>query len=256
MVRIYGSVFLVVLSFCGIHKVRANEMSVEVVAVASEPSGMQPLFNGKDLTGWVGDSRLWSVRDGVIHGETTEKNPTNGNTFLIYKGPGDTPEEFEDFELRLSFRCNATNNSGIQYRSEWLSERKNDWVLAGYQHEVRNEIQFPNVSSFIYDEKGKGKRLCYIGEKCIRNAKGEKEVTGMLIDEPQFQKLFNLDDWNDVVIVAEGNHIRHYLNGRQVIDFVNHDPVTVRKKGVIGLQLHGGKPMWTEFKDIRLKLNN
>ena len=83
MVRIYGSVFLVVLSFCGIHKVRANEMSVEVVAVASEPSGMQPLFNGKDLTGWVGDSRLWSVRDGVIHGETTEKNPTNGNTFLI-----------------------------------------------------------------------------------------------------------------------------------------------------------------------------
>ncbi|MDO7713956.1 MAG: DUF1080 domain-containing protein, partial [Pirellulales bacterium] len=119
MVRIYGSVFLVVLSFCGIHKVRANEMSVEVVAVTSEPSGMQPLFNGKDLTGWVGDSRLWSVRDGVIHGETTEKNPTSGTTFLIYKGPGDTPEEFEDFELRLSFRCNATNNSGIQYRSEW-----------------------------------------------------------------------------------------------------------------------------------------
>ena len=84
--------------------------------------------------------------------------------------------------------------------------------------------------------------------------KVRKKVTGMLIDEPQFQKLFNLDGWNDVVIVAEGNHIRHYLNGRQVIDFVNHDPVTVRKKGVIGLQLHGGKPMWTEFKDIRLKL--
>ena len=154
--------FLVVLSLFGIHEVRADEMSVEVVAVTPEPSGMKSLFNGKDLTGWVGDSRLWSVRDGVVHGETTEKNPTSGNTFLIYKGSGDTPEEFGDFELRLSFRCNATNNSGIQYRSEWLTERKNDWVLAGYQHEVRNEIDFPNVSSFIYDEKGKGKRLCYM----------------------------------------------------------------------------------------------
>ena len=253
MVRIYGSMFLVVLSLCGIHEGRADERLVEVEAVTPEPSGMKSLFNGNDLTGWVGDSRLWSVRDGVIHGETTEKNSTSGNTFLIYNGSGDTPEEFGDFELRLSFRCNATNNSGIQYRSEWLTERKNDWVLAGYQHEVRNEIDFPNVSSFIYDEKGKGKRLCYIGEKCIRNAKGEKEVTGMLIDEPQFQKLFNLDGWNDVVIVAEGNHIRHYLNGRQVIDFVNSDPATVREKGIIGLQLHAGKSMWTEFKDIRLK---
>ena len=129
----------------------------------------------------------------------------------------------------------------------------NDWVLAGYQHEVRNEIEWPNVSSFIYDEKGKGKRLCNIGEKCIRDSKGEKKITGLLIDEPTFQKLFKLDGWNDVVIVAQGNRIRHFLNGRQVIDFINYDPVTVREKGVIGLQLHAGKPMWVEFKDIRLK---
>lgn len=253
MVRLYMPSFLVVLSLYGIYQIRADEVLVEATALTSEPAGMKPLFNGKDLGGWVGDSRLWSVQDGVIHGETTAEDPASGNTFLIYKGFGETPKEFEDFELRLSFRCNATNNSGIQYRSEWLPEGRNDWVLAGYQHEVRNEIKFPNVSSFIYDEKGKGKRLCYIGEKCIRNAKGEKKVTGMLIDEPQFQKLFNLDGWNDVVIVARGNRICHYLNGRQVIDFVNHDPATVRKKGVIGLQLHAGKPMWTEFKDIRLK---
>ena len=253
MVRLYGGSFLVVLSLCGIDQVRADEVSVEAIAVTSEPAGMKPLFNGKDLGGWVGDSRLWSVRDGVIHGETTAKDLARGNTFLIYKGSGETPEEFEDFELRLSFRCNATNNSGIQYRSEWLSEGRNDWVLAGYQHEVRNEIDWPNVSSFIYDEKGKGKRLCNIGEKCTRGAKGEKNITGLLIDESQFQELFDLNGWNDVVIVAQGNHIRHYLNGRQVIDFVNHDPATVREKGVIGLQLHAGKPMWTEFKDIRLK---
>ncbi|MBT6460713.1 MAG: DUF1080 domain-containing protein, partial [Planctomycetaceae bacterium] len=69
----------------------------------------------------------------------------------------------------------------------------------------------------------------------------------------QFQKVFHLDGWNDVVIIAEGNRVRHFLNGRQVIDFVNLDAGTVREKGVIGLQLHQGKPMWTEFKNIRIK---
>ncbi len=253
MVQIYGSSFVFLVFIFGIAQIHADEMSVKVVEAPPETKGMRYLFNGKDLSGWAGDARLWSVRDGVIHGETTEDESTSGNTFLIFKGDSDTPEEFDDFELRLSFRCNATNNSGIQYRSEWLTDRKNDWVLAGYQHEVRNEINFPNVSSFIYDEKGKGKRLCTIGEICERNKQGEKTVTGVLIDEPEFQKLFHLDGWNDVVIVAKGNLVRHFLNGRQVIDFVNLDLGTFREKGVLGLQLHQGKPMWAEFKNIRIK---
>jgi hypothetical protein len=27
--------------------------------------GFRPLFNGKNLDGWDGDPRLWSVRDGM-----------------------------------------------------------------------------------------------------------------------------------------------------------------------------------------------
>ena len=34
----------------------------------AEQDGMQRIFNGKDLTGWDGDSRLWSVKDGAIRG--------------------------------------------------------------------------------------------------------------------------------------------------------------------------------------------
>ena len=49
-----------------------------------EPEGMVQLFNGKDLTGWEGDLRLWSVKDGVIRGETTAENPTYGTTFLVW----------------------------------------------------------------------------------------------------------------------------------------------------------------------------
>ena len=74
-------------------------------AAPPEPAGMHAIFNGKDLTDWDGDPRLWSVRDGAIHGETTEQNPAKGNTFIIWQG-GKT----KDFDLRLSFRANATSS--------------------------------------------------------------------------------------------------------------------------------------------------
>ena len=89
-----------------------SAVAAEPVQAPPEPKGMKTIFNGKDLTGWDGDPRLWSVKNGALRGETTAKNKANGNTFIIWKG-GHT----KDFELRLSFRCNATNNSGIQYRS-------------------------------------------------------------------------------------------------------------------------------------------
>ena len=48
--------------------------------------GFKPIFNGKDLTGWEGDPRLWSVKDGCIVGQSTEENPVEYNTFLILLG--------------------------------------------------------------------------------------------------------------------------------------------------------------------------
>ena len=44
----------------------------------AEDEGFHTIFNGKDLSGWSGDPRLWSVKDGVIHGETTAENAANG----------------------------------------------------------------------------------------------------------------------------------------------------------------------------------
>jgi len=58
--------------------------------IAKEP---KELFNGKDLTGWEGDPRVWAVEDGAIVGHTKDV-PLKNNTFLIWKG-GDV----SDFKL-------------------------------------------------------------------------------------------------------------------------------------------------------------
>ena len=214
-----------------------------------EPSDMQSLFNGRDLSGWDCDPRLWTVKDGVIHGETTPENVAQGNTFLIWQGG-----TVKDFDLRLSFRCNATNNSGIQYRSKHITDKsaRNKWVVRGYQHEIRNEHKLPNTPSFIYDEGGKRGRICQVGEKVVWGADGKRQLVETFLDQAAFDKLMKIDDWNEVAIIAQGNHVRHYLNGQLVVDFTDNEPNLALREGVLALQLHAGKPMWAEYRNIRL----
>jgi hypothetical protein len=220
------------------------------LAPPPEAGEMRALFNGKDLTGWDGDPRLWRVKDGVLHGETTRENPAKGNTFLLWK-----EGTVKDFDLRLSFRMNATNNSGIQYRSRHITEGKvnNPWVVRGYQHELRNERKLPNTPSFIYDEGGPRGRMCHVGERAVWTAAGKKDVKETFLTQEAFDKIMRLGDWNDVVIVARGKNIKHYLNGQLVVDFTDEEPKLARAEGILALQLHAGAPMWVEFKNIRLK---
>ena len=220
-----------------------------VPSLAADEAGFKKIFNGKDLSGWDGDPRLWSVKNGAIRGETTPDNKAQGNTFLIWQG-GKT----KDFELRLSFRCNATNNSGIQYRSEHMAQARNQWRVRGYQHEIRNQNVLPSVSGFIYYEGGllgKRGRTCMVGEKAVWGKDG-KQILETLITADEYKQLFKLNEWNDVVIRCQGNHIQHYTNGKLILDFVDgHEKA--RLDGILALQLHAGKPMWVEFKDIRIK---
>jgi hypothetical protein len=70
-------------------------LSFSQAASAADDDGFKSIFDGKTLEGWSGNAKFWRVEDGAITGETTEENPTPGNTFLIWQGgqPG-------DFELR------------------------------------------------------------------------------------------------------------------------------------------------------------
>ena len=214
----------------------------------AEPEGMKTIFNGKDLTGWDGDERLWTVKDGAIRGETTKEKRANGNTFLIWQD-GNT----KDFDLRLSFKVSSQNNSGIQYRSKHITTKaRNKWVVRGYQHEIRNSNKMPNVAGFIYEEGGKRGRMCLAGQKLVWGEDGKKEVTGSVISAEEFSKLFTVDAWNDVIIRAKGNHIQHFMNGRLLIDCTDKHPQGQKLDGVLALQLHAGSPMWCEFKDIRI----
>src|SRR5690242_17294768 len=93
-----------------------------LVCGSGTEKGFKSIFNGKDLAGWDGDLKLWSVKDGAITGQTTAENPARHNTFLIW-----TKGSLADFELRFSYKIVANNNksfgdSGVQYRSKRLPD--------------------------------------------------------------------------------------------------------------------------------------
>lgn len=211
-----------------------------------EPEGMVRLFKADSTDGWDGDPHLWSVKDGVVRGETTKEHPARGNTFLIWKGG-----KLADFELRLSFRIRG-GNSGVQYRCEHLPFKPTDvnkWVVRGYQAEVEDT---PGKAGFLYDEAKRGE-LCHVGDKVEIGPDGKPKVVGKLGDRKAIGATYKKGDWNEYVIIAKGNHLVHYLNGYQTIDLVDNDPKGRALSGILALQIHSGPPMVVEFKDVRLK---
>ena len=209
-----------------------------------DPDGFITIFNGKDLTGWEGLEDYWSVKDGVISGhETKDKSK---QTFLVC-----TAAKFSDFELHLKYKfASPDGNSGIQFRSKVLDPK--GYRVGGYQADFDGKAGYDGS---IYDEAdvaGKRGIMSTRGEKTTWD-KDNKRHNEKLPDAADLKKHINVGDWNDVVLVAKGNHITYTINGHLMTDLTDDSPKAL-KEGVLALQLHAGYTMDVQFKDVKIKL--
>ena len=209
--------------------------------------GFQNLFNGKDLTGWDGNPKLWSVKDGAITGQTTAENPAKGNTFLIWTNgtPG-------DFELRCSFKLvpgddKGFANSGVQYRSRIFDPA--NWVVGGYQADMEAGATYTGI---LYEERLRG-IMAQRGEKVVWTEDDKKQVVGSVGDAKDIEASIKKGDWNTYVIIAKGNHLQQFINGKQTVDVTDDCSAKRAMTGLIALQLHAGPPMMAQFKNVRIK---
>ena len=206
---------------------------------ANEP-GFVSIFDGRSLSGWDGDPRIWAVGgEGAIIGRTTAETKATQNTCLIWDGG-----PLDDFELRLKYRIDS-GNSGVQIRSQ----RSGNWVMAGYQIDIDAGNTY---TGGLYDEKGRG-ILATAGQKVVYQQDGSKTVSGATSAAGQIATIVRSNDWNDLHIVAQGDSIIVKINGVTTLEVSDHDQANKETAGLLGLQLHSGPPMTVQFKDIRLK---
>ncbi len=202
----------------------------------------QSLFNGASLEGWkiIGGKKNFKVEDGMIVG-TVKKDPGENymENFLV------TEKDYSDFILELEFKIDKGMNSGVQIRSSTykhdtvttytsgkLEVSRHKWeagAVHGYQVEIDPS---PRAwSGGLYEQGGRG---------WLQN----------LLDNPDAQKAFISEGWNQYKIKVQGNRIKTWINGVSVVDFTDD----LSKKGFIGLQVEGdinGKKV--RFRNIRIK---
>lgn len=176
------------------------------------------VFNGKDLAGWEGHEKYWSVKDGVITGKNTDEIKVS--TYLL------TKQKFSDFRLVFDFKlAESEMHSGIAMWGRVAPERGDPYTYAGHL------VMFPSGYGF-YDLYGR--------QMIHTNADKAKNVGKQ-------------HDWNHMEILAQGNRVRFVLNGVLISDW--REPLPDRiKEAPIGLQLHSNpKPQEVQFKNLSLE---
>jgi len=207
---------------------------------AAEPAGkFVSLFDGKTLKGWEGDPRFWSVQDGIITGQTTKDNPTEHNTFLVWRDG-----VVDDFVLELDFRL-VGGNSGIQYRSREVDK----WVIAGYQADFDAPGKY---SGILYEEKGRG-ILAQRGKRVVIGSDGQRKNVGETTPTEKILSAIKSEQWNHYTVIAQGNHLIQKINGLITVDVTDNQVEKRSMSGLLAFQVHHGEPMKVQFRNVRLK---
>ena len=210
----------------------------------ADADGFVTIFNGKDLTGWGGLDGFWSVKDGVISGHETKAG--SKQTFLTF-----TAAKVANFELHYQYKfATPDGNSGVQFRSKLIDPAT--WRVGGYQADCDAKAGYDGS---IYDEAGvAGGRgtMSNRGEKTTWDADNKRHNDKLAESGDALKGFIKVGDWNDVVLVANGNHIVYTINGHVTTDLTDESPKAL-KEGVLALQLHAGYTMEVQFKDVRIK---
>ena len=186
-----------------------------------KPTGLQSIFNGKDLTGWK-----------VIPGHKSKFTVTARGELNVKDGNGDiqTEGQWDDFVLQLDVFSNGKHlNSGVFFRclpGEFWS---------GYEAQIRNQ----------WEGSDRTKPVDY--------------GTGGIYNRQPARKVVSSDkEWFTMTVIARGNHLATWVNGYQTADFIDNRPAdkSARKgnkpgKGPISLQGHDPTTDLS-FRNIRI----
>jgi len=205
-------------------------------ALAADPDGFVPLFNGRDLTGWVNANcapETWSVSNGVIH--------CTGQPVGALR----TARQYENFILEVEWRhLTSGGNSGVFIWGTPIS-------APGVPFLRGIEVQVLDHGYATRYEKQTGKKAEWFtthGDvfpihgatmNPIGRSNGKRSFPSEDRSKPS-------PEWNHYKIVGNNGSLRLHVNGKEVSggDECNY------RKGYLALESEGAP---VEFRNIRVK---
>lgn len=221
-----------------------NEDAHNTLTPEERANGWELLFDGETMDEWRGynDDSFpdagWVVEDGVLTIQGSDGSVEGSGGDIV------TKESYDNFVLKLEWKISEGGNSGIFYRALEQPDQAIYWSAPEMQ--VLDNANHPDAN---------------------RGEDGNRK-SGSLYDlipaEPQ--TFTGHGEWQEVMIVAEGNHIEHWLNGEKVLEynlwtpewyqmirnskFRDHPEFGDMREGLIGLQDHGTT---AHYRNIKIK---
>ncbi len=211
-----------------------GESNGESTAVnLDDETGFVAMFDGETLAGWrrINGEATYRVEDDCIVGDVGDGTPIN--TFLR------TEAIYRDFEFRVDVKMDVPGNSGIQFRSQQgePSDRIPDGRVFGYQNELDQRLD-RRWTGGIYEEGRRG---------WLHPLEGDAFA--------EARAAFDIEDWNTIVIRAEGRHLRTWVNGVPCSDFVDEADEFL-SEGFFALQVHSGAQGVIRWRNPRILVLN
>lgn len=195
------------------------------ITAAELDEGFVPLFNGRDLDGWTGDTKGYAAENGKI---VIRPELASGNLY--------TAKEYADFTLRFEFKLTPAANNGLGVRAPL----EGDAAYAGM------EIQILEDGSPVYWG--------------LRPYQYHGSVYGVV--PARRGVLRPAGEWNAEEVTVKGRRVTVAVNGVTIVDADldqasaggtidgNEHSGLKRASGHIGFLGHGAV---LEFRDIRIK---
>ncbi len=196
-----------------------------------ESASWKDLFDGKDLTGWQGDTTGYIVKDGILVCQKGAKNL-------------ETEKEYSDFAFTFDFKLEASGNHGIGIRVPKGGHAAHDGM----------EIQILDHDGAKYSAEaqidGKPRMLSWLKPWQVHGS-----IYGIYPAKKGYLK--PVGEWNTQTIVAIEDHIMVILNGAVIVDAFLDDLTPMeeafsgkdRRSGHITLSGHSD---YVEFRNLKV----
>ena len=195
----------------------------------SSVDNWQTLFNGKDLTGWQGDTEKYVVEDGVL---------------VCQKGAKllETEKQYSDFVFQFQFKLTESGNNGLGIR---VPSGQNA-AYAGMELQILDHDGQRYVS-----ETKDGKKLTWLKPWQVHGS-----IYGVFPARTGYLK--PVGEWNEQTVICIEDHVKVVLNGAVILDAYLAKLTPLDGRPHSGLKSRQGHIQFcghsdhVEFKDIRV----